>query len=82
MAMIHIMDVSIAEAKNRLSQLVRAAEGGESVVITRNGRPVAQLVPAPVGRRKVRLGGMRGRIRLLPGWDKPIDIDRFLEGGL
>jgi prevent-host-death family protein len=76
------MDVSIAEAKNRLSQLIRAAEGGESVVITRHGRPVAQLLPAPVRRRKVRLGGMRGRIRLLPGWDKPIDIDRFLEGGL
>ena len=82
MAIIDIMDVSIAEAKNRLSQLVRAAEGGESVVITRHGRPVAQLMPAPVRRRKVRLGGMRGRIRLLPGWDKPIDIDRFLEGGL
>jgi len=82
MAIIHIMDVSIAEAKNRLSQLVRAAEGGESVVITRHGRPVAQLMPAPARRRKVRLGGMRGRIRLLPGWDKPIDIDRFLEGGL
>jgi prevent-host-death family protein len=82
MAIIHIMDVSIAEAKNRLSQLVRAAEGGESVVITRNGRPVAQLMPAPAIRRKVRLGGMRGRIRLLPGWDKPIDLDRFLEGGL
>ena len=82
MAIIDVMDVSIAEAKNRLSQLVRAAEGGESVVITRHGRPVAQLMPAPVRRRKVRLGGMRGRIRLLPGWDKPIDIDRFLEGGL
>ena len=76
------MDISIAEAKNRLSQLIRAAEGGESVVITRHGRPVAHLMPAPVRRRKVRLGGMRGRIRLLPGWDKPIDIDRFLEGGL
>jgi prevent-host-death family protein len=82
MAIMDIMDISIAEAKNRLSQLVRAAESGESVVITRNGRPVAQLMPAPARRRKVRLGGMRGRIRLLPGWDKPIDIDRFLEGGL
>jgi prevent-host-death family protein len=82
MAIIHIMDISIAEAKNRLSQLVRAVEGGESVVITRNGRPVVQLMPAPVRRRKVRLGGMRGRIRLPRGWDKPIDIDRFLEGGL
>jgi prevent-host-death family protein len=76
------MDVSIAEAKNRLSQLVRAAESGEAVIITRNGRPVAQLVPAPASRRKVRLGGMREQIRLLPGWDEPIDLGRFLKGGL
>jgi prevent-host-death family protein len=76
------MDVSVAEAKNQLSQLVRAVESGEEVVITRNGRPVAQLVPAPAKRRKVRLGTMRGRIRLLPGWDAPIDLDRFLNGDL
>jgi prevent-host-death family protein len=82
MAILRTMDVSIAEAKNQLSRLVRAAEGGEEVVITRNGRPVAQLVPTPAKRRKVRLGGMRNRIRLLPGWDEPIDVDRFLAGGL
>jgi prevent-host-death family protein len=76
------MDVSVAEAKNQLSQLVRAVESGEEVVITRNGRPVAQLVPAPATRRKVRLGTMRGRIRFLPGWDAPIDLDRFLNGDL
>jgi prevent-host-death family protein len=76
------MDVSVAEAKNQLPQLLRAVEGGESVVITRNGRPVAQLVPAPAARRKARLGGMRGKIRFLPGWDKPIDLDRFLDGDL
>ena len=37
--------VPIKEAKNRLSELVRAIEGGELVVITRNGKPVADLVP-------------------------------------
>jgi prevent-host-death family protein len=72
----------VAEAKNQLPQLLRAVEGGESVVITRNGRPVAQLVPAPAMRRKARLGGMRGKIRFLPGWDKPVDLDRFLDGDL
>lgn len=76
------MDVSVAEAKNQLSQLVRAVESGETVVITRNGRAVAQLVPAPAKRRKARLGGMRGRIRFLSGWDAPVDIDRFLNGDL
>jgi antitoxin (DNA-binding transcriptional repressor) of toxin-antitoxin stability system len=75
------MDVSIAEAKNRLPELVRAVENGEKVVITRHGKPVAQLA-RPFRRRKVRLGAMKERIALFPGWDAPVDLDRFLEGGV
>ena len=75
------MDVSIAEAKNRLTQLIRAVEEGECIVITRNGKPVAQIAPPPAERRKVRFGSMRTRIRLHPGWDVPVDLDRFLEDG-
>jgi prevent-host-death family protein len=33
------------EAKTHLSQLLDTVEAGESVVITRNGRPAARLVP-------------------------------------
>jgi antitoxin (DNA-binding transcriptional repressor) of toxin-antitoxin stability system len=72
------MDVSIAEAKNRLPELIRAVEDGEKVVITRHGKPVAQISAPPPERRQVRLGGMKDRIELLPGWDTPIDLDRFL----
>lgn len=74
------MDVSVADAKNRLSELIRAMEAGERVVITRNGKPVAQLSPPPTQARKVILGGMRDRIRLLPGWDAPISEDELLGG--
>lgn len=76
------MDVSIAEAKNRLPQLIRAVEGREAVVITRHGKPVAQITPAPAQRRPVEWGGMVDRIQLLPGWDDPVDLDRFLAGSL
>lgn len=37
--------VSLKEARKRLGQLVKAAERGESVAITRRGRRVARLVP-------------------------------------
>jgi prevent-host-death family protein len=74
------MDVSVADAKNRLSELLRSVEDGENVVITRNGKPVAQLIPPPPRKRVVRFGTMRGRIHLKPGWDDPIDIDQFLAG--
>ncbi|HVC48328.1 MAG TPA: type II toxin-antitoxin system prevent-host-death family antitoxin [Terracidiphilus sp.] len=76
----YFMKVSTADAKNRLTELIRAVEAGKSVVITRHGKPVAQIAPAPQETRRARLGGMKDRVRLLPGWDKPIDLDRFLKG--
>jgi antitoxin (DNA-binding transcriptional repressor) of toxin-antitoxin stability system len=76
------MDGSIVEAKNRLPELIRAVEDGEKVVITRHGKPVAQLAPPPLERRQVHLGGMKDRIQFLPGWDAPTDLERFLEGDL
>jgi prevent-host-death family protein len=36
---------SVAEAKNRLSELIDLALEGEGVIITRGGRPVVQLTP-------------------------------------
>jgi prevent-host-death family protein len=39
------MRLNILEAKNRLSELVRAACAGKEVVIARNGRPMVRLVP-------------------------------------
>jgi prevent-host-death family protein len=37
--------ISLKEARKRLGDLVKAAEHGETVVITRRGRRVARLVP-------------------------------------
>lgn len=37
--------VSIRDAKNRLTELAREVEGGETIVVTRNGRPIFDLVP-------------------------------------
>ena len=71
------MDVSVADAKNHLSELLRSVAEGERVVITRNGKALAQLVPLPPEHRVVRFGTMRGRIHLKPGWDDPVDIDQF-----
>lgn len=37
--------VTMREAKNRLTELARLVERGERVVVTRNGKPVLDLVP-------------------------------------
>ena len=63
--------VNMLEAKSSLSRLVEAIEQGQvpEIVIARNGRPVARLVPlddAPAGPR---IGVARGRFTV------PDDID-------
>ena len=37
------MDVSVSEAKGLLTELVRRAETGEDIILTRHGRPVVRL---------------------------------------
>lgn len=39
--------VPISAAKSRLADLVHLAEGGEEVVLTREGRPVARIQATP-----------------------------------
>ncbi len=45
-----MLEVTAAEAKAKLSSLLDALENGQSVVITRRGKAIAELVP----RRAVR----------------------------
>ena len=37
--------VSLMTANQQFSRLIREVEGGEYIVITRRGRPIARLVP-------------------------------------
>ena len=68
--------VGMHEAKTKLSQLVARAEAGEDIVIARNGKPVARLVPvaAAPSLDSVR-GAWRGQVRIADDFDElPDDI--------
>lgn len=54
--------VNMLDAKTRLSQLVEAVESGAEaeILIARNGKPAARLVPIEA-RRKVVFGVAKGR---------------------
>lgn len=62
--------VASSEARSRFAELLRSAEAGERVTVTRNGEPVAQIVPI-----RPRTGGfMQGRVvEHDPDWWKPDD---------
>ena len=68
--------IGMHEAKTKLSQLVERAERGEDIVIARNGKPVARLVPvsAAASFDSVR-GAWRDRVRMADDFDElPEDI--------
>ena len=39
------MQVSVSDAKGQLTDLVRRAEAGDEVILTRHGQPAVRLVP-------------------------------------
>ena len=43
---------SVADAKTNLPRLIDRAVGGEEVIITRHGKPVAELRPAGAPQRR------------------------------
>jgi prevent-host-death family protein len=77
------MEVNIYAAKTQLSSLVRRAAGGEEIVITRNGEPVARLTPIGQPGKKRKLGRLRDKIRLSAQRPPPSadDLIRAFAGG-
>ena len=79
------MKVSVANAKNKLPELIKAAENGERVTICRRGKPVADLVRTTASAsNKPRLGTLREKVVIHdPGWWKPMtdeEVNPFVEG--
>lgn len=62
--------VNVYEAKTRLSQLLEKAAAGDEVVIARNGKPMARLVPFQRGSRTSTFGALRGQIWMAPDFDE------------
>jgi prevent-host-death family protein len=65
------IEVPIKAAKNQLSALVREAELGRTSVITRNGKPVADIVP-----HVAKKGGFD--FEALKRWKKERGIDKLV----
>jgi prevent-host-death family protein len=80
-----IMKVSVADAKNRLPELIKAVEDGEPVTICRRGEPVVDIVRTKEPARRIRkLGTLKGKVKILdPNWWKPMtdkEVEDFLNG--
>jgi len=74
--------VNVHEAKTRLSQLLAEVEGGQEIVVARNGIPVAKLVPFPKpASPRLRVDTWKGRIKMSSDFDAPLSEDELKEWG-
>jgi prevent-host-death family protein len=78
-----IPQVSIRDLRNRGGDVVDRVERGEHVIVTRDGRPVAEL--HPLAKSPVPLESLLERWRRLPVVDADLlraDIDDVLDSSL
>lgn len=61
--------VNVHEAKSQLSRLLQAVEEGEEILIARNGKPVAKLVPHVEERKPREPGWAKGQIWMARDFD-------------
>jgi prevent-host-death family protein len=64
--------VTIHQAKTNLSKLLVAVEGGEEVLISRGGSPVAKLTSVKSAHPKRTLGKYQGQFKVPENFDKPL----------
>lgn len=72
--------VGTLEAKTNLSGLLAAVERGERILITRHGKPIAELRPVRQRKRRIKAGFARGTfIDIAPDFDAPLsDFDEYM----
>jgi antitoxin (DNA-binding transcriptional repressor) of toxin-antitoxin stability system len=80
------MNVSVTEAKNKLTQLLTAVERGERVTIERHGHVIAEIVK-PSAKRVPRFGTLKGKLQMTSEQfreaTRPMteeEVDAFLRG--
>ncbi|KEF42135.1 MAG: prevent-host-death protein [Cyanobium sp. CACIAM 14] len=74
--------VNVHEAKTQFSRLIDAAHAGETILLAKDGRPWARLMPLEVDQPRRQPGVLRGQLQL-PATDvllaplPPEELDAF-----
>jgi prevent-host-death family protein len=75
------MSYTVHQAKTNLSKLIKEAETGKEVIITRGKEPVAKIVPITSVAKKRIPGSMKGQIWSAPDAFDPLTDEEMRELG-
>ena len=70
--------VNIHEAKTNLSKLIKKVVSGEEVIIARGNKPLVKMVFLEGKKPKRKLGTAKGKIKIAPDFDAPMDDRPYL----
>ena len=73
------VQVNLHEAKSKFSNLIDQAIGGEEVIFTKSGKPVAKLVPFANPAQNRKSGSAKGKLIISDDFDAPLP-DEILKG--
>jgi len=68
-----MLQVNIQEAQTNFSALLNHVFVGEEIIILRDEKPVAKLVPVNGFKAKRRLGTAKGKIKIADDFDEPLE---------
>lgn len=75
-------NVNLADAKAHLSELVDRVEAGDTIDITRRGRPVARLTSVAKPRKRIDLAMLQALTAAMPPQDeRASDLVRSMRDG-
>ncbi|MFC3711446.1 type II toxin-antitoxin system Phd/YefM family antitoxin [Sphingoaurantiacus capsulatus] len=72
------MSVNLADAKAHLSELVDRVEAGDSIDITRRGKPVARLTAVAPPRKQIDAGLLQALTATMPPQAPAADLVRAM----
>ena len=76
------MSYTVHEAKTNLSKLIKEAESGKEVVITRGKKPVAKLLPVDQAKKRRVPGRLKNLISWEPDAFEPLTDEELRDWGM
>jgi len=72
--------INVTQLRDNLASYLAAADRGQEVIVTSQGRPVAKI--SPIERPRRMLGLLKGKIgpQAADAWDFPDDLTDIMEG--
>jgi prevent-host-death family protein len=73
--------VNVHEAKARLSEYLAQVEAGETIIIARRNKPIAEVRPLtqPVEKRRRPIGLAKGMGKVLPSFFEPMSEEELAD---